>query len=139
MKNNGIGSPGRIRTSNISVNSLETKFITICRSRDKSRGSKKFRQIRENQIHLLSFCSSFAAIHHHLHDTAMTPKFPLKRLNLGKIGPIRVDSEKLKRVFPTMPSGPAAAISNRLIEQELSLSSHVAEAFLWEKAFTTEG
>ena|SRR5882762_4392522 len=32
----------RIRTSNTSVNSLETNLITICRSRDKSRGISKF-------------------------------------------------------------------------------------------------
>jgi hypothetical protein len=48
-----IGSPGRIRTSNISVNSLETKFMTICRGRDKSRGFSKFRQNGTSQIHLL--------------------------------------------------------------------------------------
>ena len=32
----------RIRTSNTSVDSLETNLITICRSRDKSRGISKF-------------------------------------------------------------------------------------------------
>src|SRR5271166_2298381 len=34
----GVGSPCQIRNSNPSVNSLETNLITICRSRDKSRG-----------------------------------------------------------------------------------------------------
>ena len=37
-----VGSPGKIRTCNPSVNSLEDKFITTCRSREKSRGISKF-------------------------------------------------------------------------------------------------
>jgi len=37
-----FGSLGKIRTSNISVNSLETNSITSCRSRAKLRGISKF-------------------------------------------------------------------------------------------------
>jgi hypothetical protein len=36
------GSPGYIRTSNPSVNSLETKFITTCRSRGRTKGISKY-------------------------------------------------------------------------------------------------
>src|ERR1700722_7096016 len=58
----------------------------------------------------------------------------LQRLGLEKIGTVSVDSDKLKRSFPTLPPGASAAISNSSIERELSVGSHTGETFISEKA-----
>jgi hypothetical protein len=49
----GFGSPGKTRTCNPSVNSLEPKFITSWQSRANSKGISKFRQNGISRIHLL--------------------------------------------------------------------------------------
>jgi hypothetical protein len=58
----------------------------------------------------------------------------LKRLCVEKIGTVRVDSEKLKRSFPTLPAGTRAALDNRSIERELTVGSHVGQSYISEKA-----
>jgi hypothetical protein len=58
----------------------------------------------------------------------------LKRLGLEKIGRVPVDSEKLQRSFPSLPSGANAAINDRRIERELSVGSHVGETFISVRA-----
>jgi hypothetical protein len=59
----------------------------------------------------------------------------LKRLGMEKIGTVSVDSEKLKRSFPKLPSGMNAAISNRSIGHELSVAgSRVGVSYISEGA-----
>ncbi|HEV2385753.1 MAG TPA: hypothetical protein VGS20_00725 [Candidatus Acidoferrales bacterium] len=55
----------------------------------------------------------------------------IKRLGLKKVGTVPVDGEKLKRVFPALPSGVSAAIGDRSIGPELNAGSTVGESFLY--------
>src|SRR6266403_2683293 len=73
-----VGSPGRIRTSNISVNSLVPDLITIVPEPRQIDGNQQVLSKWE-QSDLPSLCglySLFAAIHHNSYDTGMTPRFP---------------------------------------------------------------
>ena len=58
----------------------------------------------------------------------------LKRLGMEKIGTVQVDSEKLRRSFPGLPSGTSAVIDNRSVERELSVGSHLGQTYISEKA-----
>jgi hypothetical protein len=58
----------------------------------------------------------------------------LKRLGMEKIGTVQVDSDKLRRSFPELPSGISAVITNRSFESELSVGSHVGQSYISEKA-----
>jgi hypothetical protein len=57
-----------------------------------------------------------------------------KRLGLEKIGKVAVDSEKLHRFFPSLPSGVRAAINDIRINRALSVGSHVGETYISERA-----
>src|SRR5215510_1639465 len=60
----GIGSPGRIRTSNISVNSRKTNLIRTCRS-SRIEGIQQITMKRDESISpsLFTFLSHLVAIH----------------------------------------------------------------------------
>jgi len=75
LNDKGVGSPGRIRTSNISVNSLVPDLITIVPEPRQIDGNQQV-LAKWAQSDLPSLCglySLFAAIHHNSYDTGMTP------------------------------------------------------------------
>lgn len=57
----------------------------------------------------------------------------LKRWGMEKIATVRMDSEKLKSAFPTLPSGENAAINNRTIDLSIR-GSRLGVTFISERA-----
>lgn len=94
----GVFRFAKLRTCNPSVNGLEIEFIAICRSGDKSRGTNKFRQNRENQIHLL-----FLLFVHHLPHSSRFALHSKYSPQAARCVRVDLNSEELASVFGQLP------------------------------------